>query len=114
MGYVYLIIQAVMFSFGGILIKLAGQTFSPFMTSFLRFAIGILFLRCLLLVRGRRACRLSLNRIIIFGGLMKALHYLGENYGVEKGFSYGNIVIWPVQTVVVLLVSVRGICFRLS
>lgn len=106
MGYVYLIIQAVMFSFGGILIKLAGQTFSPFMTSFLRFAIGILFLRCLLLVRGRRACRLSLNRIIIFGGLMKALHYLGENYGVEKGFSYGNIVIWPVQTVVVLLVSV--------
>ena len=37
---------------------------------------------------------------------MKALHYLGENYGVEKGFSYGNIVIWPVQTVVVLLVSV--------
>ena len=47
-----------------------------------------------------------MNRIIIFGGLMKALHYLGENYGVEKGFSYGNIVIWPVQTVVVLLVSV--------
>ena len=90
MGYVYLIIQAVMFSFGGILIKLAGQTFSPFMTSFLRFAIGILFLRCLLLVRGRRACRLSLNRIIIFGGLIKRCIIWVKITVLRKGFPMGT------------------------
>ena len=106
MGYVYLILQAILFSFGGILIKLTGQMFSPFMTSFLRFVLGIMILRCLLLFKKGRTRWLSLNRIIIFGGLMKAMHYLGENYGVVKGFSYGNIVVWPVQTIAVLLVSV--------
>ena len=42
---------------------------------------------------------------MIFGGIAKALHYLGENYGVMRGFSYGTVVVWPVQTVVILLFS---------
>ena len=30
------------------------------------------------------------NRIVLLGGICKAVHYLGENYGVMKGFSYGG------------------------
>lgn len=106
MGYVYLLLQALVFSFGGILIKTAAQCFSPFMVSFLRFALGVLFLLALQIIRGRRPRLVLLNRVIVFGGVAKTLHYLGENYGVTHGFSYGNVVIWPVQTVVILLISV--------
>ncbi len=106
MGYVYLLLQALIFSFGGILIKTAAQCFSPFMVSFLRFALGVLFLLALQIIRGRRPRLVLLNRVIVFGGVAKTLHYLGENYGVTHGFSYGNVVIWPVQTVVILLISV--------
>jgi hypothetical protein len=43
---------------------------------------------------------------IVIGGICKAVHYLGENYGVMKGFSYGEILVWPVQTITILLISV--------
>lgn len=105
MGYVYLLLQALIFSFGGILIKTTSASFSPFMVSFLRFALGVLFLLLLQLIRGRKPHLTLANRMIVFGGVAKTLHYLGENYGVMRGFSYGNVVIWPVQTVVVLLIS---------
>ena len=105
MGYVYLLLQALIFSFGGILIKSTANAFSPFMVSFLRFALGVVFLLALQLIRGRKPHLTLANRVVVFGGIAKTLHYLGENYGVMRGFSYGNVVIWPVQTVVVLLIS---------
>jgi len=105
MGYVYLLLQALIFSFGGILIKTTASAFSPFMVSFLRFALGVLFLLALQLIRGKKPHLTLLNRVVVFGGIAKTLHYLGENYGVMHGFSYGNVVIWPVQTVVILLIS---------
>ena len=105
MGYIYLLLQALIFSFGGILIKTTSTSFSPFMVSFMRFVLGVAFLSLLQLVRGKRPHLTLANRLVVFGGIAKTLHYLGENYGVMHGFSYGNVVIWPVQTVVVLLIS---------
>ena len=105
MGYVYLLLQALIFSFGGILIKTTSTSFSPFMVSFMRFVLGVAFLSLLQLVRGKKPHLTLANRLVVFGGIAKTLHYLGENYGVMHGFSYGNVVIWPVQTVVVLLIS---------
>jgi drug/metabolite transporter (DMT)-like permease len=105
MGYFFLLLQALIFSFGGILIKTTATAFSPFMVSFLRFALGVLFLLALQVMRGRKPRLTLANRLVIFGGIAKALHYLGENYGVMRGFSYGTVVVWPVQTVVILLFS---------
>lgn len=105
MGYVYLLLQALIFSFGGILIKTTSASFSPFMVSFMRFVLGVAFLSLLQLVRGKKPHLTLANRVVVLGGIAKTLHYLGENYGVMHGFSYGNVVIWPVQTVVVLLIS---------
>ena len=106
MGYFLLTLQAVIFSFGGLLIKTAGTAFSPYMISSLRFIIGISLL--LLYMKGKRDdLRLILtNPVIIFGGVCKAVHYLGENIGVMQGASYGGVLIWPVQTLVVFLASI--------
>ena len=44
MDYFYLILQTLLFSFGGITIKYSGNAFSPFMTSLLRFLLGMTIL----------------------------------------------------------------------
>ena len=105
MGYFYLILQALIFSFGGLLIKSVGTMLSPFLTSCLRFTIGIAML---FLIQRFRTGKLRLtltDRVILIGGVCKALHYLAENFGVMRGFSYGVVLVWPVQTVVIFLVS---------
>ena len=105
MGYFYLILQALIFSFGGLMIKSVGTMLSPFLTSCLRFTIGIAML---FLIQRFRTGKLRLtltDRVILIGGVCKALHYLAENFGVMRGFSYGVVLVWPVQTVVIFLVS---------
>lgn len=42
---------------------------------------------------------------ILGGAACKTLNFLTENYGVSLGYSYGNMVIWPMQTVFTLLFS---------
>ena len=105
-GYVFLILQAVIFSFGGLMIKSVGTMFSPFLTSCLRFTIGIAILLTIQKIRDGRIHLTFLRSVIILGGICKAVHYLGENFGVMRGFSYGGVLVWPVQTIVVFLISV--------
>ena len=105
MGYFYLILQALLFSFGGLMIKLVGTMFSPFLTSCLRFTIGIAMLFLIQRIRTGRIRLTLTDRVILIGGVCKALHYLAENFGVMRGFSYGGVLVWPVQTIVVFLVS---------
>ena len=105
MGYFYLILQALIFSFGGLLIKSVGTMLSPFLTSCLRFTIGIAMLFLIQRIRTGRLRLTLTDRVILIGGVCKALHYLAENFGVMRGFSYGGVLVWPVQTIVVFLVS---------
>ena len=106
MGYLLLTLQAFLFSFGGLLIKSSGTLFSPYMISSLRFAIGISLLLVYMKSRGT-SLRLSLlSPVIALGGVCKAIHYIGENAGVMQGASYGGVLVWPVQTLVVFLASV--------
>ena len=105
MGYFYLILQALIFSFGGLMIKSVGTMLSPFLTSCLRFTIGIAMLFLIQRIRTGRLRLTLTDRVILIGGVCKALHYLAENFGVMRGFSYGGVLVWPVQTVVVFLVS---------
>ena len=105
MGYFYLILQALIFSFGGLMIKSVGTMLSPFLTSCLRFTIGIAMLFLIQRIRTGRIRLTLTDRVILIGGVCKALHYLAENFGVMRGFSYGGVLVWPVQTIVVFLVS---------
>ena len=102
---VHLILQALIFSFGGLMIKSVGTMFSPFLTSCLRFTIGIAMLFLIQRIRTGRIRLTLTDRVILIGGVCKALHYLAENFGVMRGFSYGGVLVWPVQTIVVFLVS---------
>ena len=87
------------------MIKSVGTMFSPFLTSCLRFTIGIAMLFLIQRIRTGRIRLTLTDRVILIGGVCKALHYLAENFGVMRGFSYGGVLVWPVQTVVVFLVS---------
>ena len=106
MGYFYLILQALIFSTGGLMIKAAGTMVTTFALSAFRFGIGVALLLIIQKVRTGHVRLVFTDKVLIIGGLCKALHYLTENYGVMKGFSYGGILVWPVQTIVVLLISV--------
>jgi len=106
MAYLYIISLTILFSFGGILIKTSGIMFSPVMMSFLRFAIGVILLLIVQLVKYKRIRFSFADKFILIGGAAKAVNYLLENYGVMKGFSYGNVIIWPVQAIVALLAGV--------
>ena len=87
------------------MIKSVGTMLSPFLTSCLRFTIGIAMLFLIQRIRTGRLRLTLTDRVILIGGVCKALHYLAENFGVMRGFSYGGVLVWPVQTVVVFLVS---------
>ena len=103
MAYFYVLLLTFLFSFGGIMIKSSGMMFSSFMISFLRFAIGVTLLLIIDLVKYKRI-RISFSSgLILLGGAAKAVNYLLENYGVMKGFSYGNVIVWPVQAIAALI-----------
>lgn len=103
-SYFYLILQTVLFSFGGMCIKLTGNFLSPFMTSLFRFVIGSLILMFIQLAR-HKSIKPAVGMYVILGGVFKAIHYMAENYGVMAGFSYGTVLVLPAQTITVLIVS---------
>lgn len=103
-SYIYLILQTLLFSFGGMAIKLTGNFLSPFMTSLFRFVIGSLILFCIQLARHKRV-RPAFSFLVVLGGIFKAVHYMAENYGVMAGYSYGTVLVLPSQTITVLIVS---------
>lgn len=105
MGYLYLIVVTVIFSFGGILIKSSALMFNADVISFLRFALGVVILVLLVRLQKHKMKLVFFNQIVWLGAICKSVHYIGENIGVSQGFSFGNIVVWPVQTVAVLLFS---------
>ena len=61
MGYFYLLLQAVIFSFGGLMIKAAGTMFSPFLISCLRLTDQRILLR--LHQRRFRICRFIVTTV---------------------------------------------------
>lgn len=86
--------------------KSVGTMISPYLSSSMRFFLGILLLLVIQRIQTGRVHLTLTGGMVVWGGFFKALHYLGENYGVMNGFSYGGVLVWPVQTLAVLLVSV--------
>jgi drug/metabolite transporter (DMT)-like permease len=104
-GYILLLLATVSWSFVGILVKSASTMLDSTTITFARFSIGVVFLGFLLLIKdGSIKLRFSMKWIWI-GALGKTVNYFFENWGLSIGYSYGNILVGPVQTVVLLLVS---------
>ena len=105
MAYLALILTTVAFSFGGVFIKSAEEFLSAPVLSLSRFVLGVFFLSILQLIRRKKISFTFASVWIWVGGISKAVNYLGENFGVSRGYSYGNVIIPPVKTVVILLFS---------
>ncbi len=112
MGYVYLLLVAFLFSFGGTCVRLIKPYYGPEYITCFRFLVGVFLLFLLKAAKRQRFPKdfkavLFRNRgWILFGAVTKWLAYLTENYALSKGPSYGNIVAQPAQTIFIALVSV--------
>ncbi|MFD0682052.1 MULTISPECIES: DMT family transporter [unclassified Paenibacillus] len=105
MGYFLLFLAILSWSFVGILVKTAGIMVDSATITFARFSLGIVFLGLLLFWRDKKL-RIRLNhKWIWIGALGKCCNYYFENLALSSGYSYGNILIGPIQTVILLLLS---------
>ena len=87
------------------MIKTSRLMCGPETISFYRFFLGIFFLIAVFLVKKRRPVW-TFSLLLLAGAACKALHYMGENYGVSQGYSYGGIIVWPAQTVFLALAEI--------
>ena len=112
MGYFYLGLVALLFSFGGACVKLIRPFFTPSMITFLRFLVGVFWLLALKLARRQRfradfAPALKAKwGWLVFGAAVKYLAYITENTALSAGVSYGNILTRPVQ---IILHTILGV-----
>ena len=112
MGYIYLIMVALFFSFGGTCVKLISPYFSPSMITFMRFFVGVLWLLLLKAIKRQRFRSDFLASIrahwkwLLFGALAKLMAYIAENTALSVGVSYGNILTQPVQMILLTILEV--------
>lgn len=106
MGYFLLLIATMSWSFVGILVKAASVMVDSTTITFARFSLGVVFLGILLMVKQRKLGLKLDTRWIWIGAIGKSCNYLFENMAISIGYSYGNILVGPIQTVILLLVSV--------
>lgn len=113
MGYIYLLMVAFLFSFGGTYVKLISPYFSSECITFFRFVVGVGFLLLLKLIKNRGISKIDFGPDkklvclwILIGAMGKWLSYLSENYALSHGSSYGNIVAQPIQTIFITAVGV--------
>jgi drug/metabolite transporter (DMT)-like permease len=103
MGYLYVIITTLMFSLIGTCVTLAKSWVSSDIISFGRFFFGVLFLVSFMLISRKKISLKFTGGAIWLGVVCKCINYLTENYAIAHGYSFGNIVVWPVQCVAILL-----------
>ena len=112
MGVIYLLCVALLFSFGGTCAKTIGPYFRSEYISFFRFAVGVLFLFLLKLLKRHHFAKdyrqqlRSYGGWLLFGAAGKAVSYLTENYALTHGVSYGNILTQPAQLLFLTFLSV--------
>ncbi len=105
MSYVLLMLATLAWSFVGVLVKTASTMADSAVITFARFFFGVVCLVLYLFIRdGKVQIRLGMKWIWI-GAAGKAINYIFENLALKIGYSYGNILVQPVQTVVLLLAA---------
>lgn len=110
MSYVLLLLATLAWSFVGVLVKTASTMVDSSIISFSRFFFGVICLAVYLFIRdGRIQLRMGMKWIWI-GAIGKAANYAFENIALKIGYSYGNILVQPVQTVVLLFAA--GLLFK--
>lgn len=105
MGYLYVFITTLMFSLIGTCVTLAKSWVSSDVISCARFTFGVLFLLAFMLITKKKISLRLTGGAVWLGVFCKCINYLTENYAIANGYSFGNIIVWPVQCVAILLFS---------
>ncbi len=109
-----LLLATLAWSFVGILVTIASEMLDTTIITFARFAIGIVFLGAFLLIKDGQIKLRGNMKWIWIGAIGKSANYYFENIAIANGYAYGNILIPPIQTVVLLLVSTLILKDRIS
>lgn len=104
-GYVLVLLATLSWSFVGIFVKSASTMLDSTTITFGRFALGVVFLGLFLLLKSQSFKLSFALKWVWIGAVGKCCNYFFENLALTKGYSYGNILVGPVQTVILLLVS---------
>ncbi|RXZ84470.1 DMT family transporter [Paenibacillaceae bacterium] len=105
MGYILLLMATLAWSFVGLLVKAASEMVDSTIITFARFSFGVVFLGVFLFFRNGKV-QLRANMLWIWlGALGKGCNYFFENMAISMGYSYGNILVPPIQTVTLLLIT---------
>ncbi|GFN33929.1 DMT family transporter [Paenibacillus xylaniclasticus] len=105
MSYVLLLLATLAWSFVGVLVKTASTMVDSSVISFARFFFGVICLAVYLWLRDGKL-QLQFGMLWIWlGAFGKAINYVFENIALKIGYSYGNILVQPVQTVVLLFAA---------
>ncbi|MFC5451299.1 DMT family transporter [Paenibacillus aestuarii] len=105
MGYLLLVLATIAWSFVGVLVKTASTMVDSSIITFSRFFFGVVFLGIFLLIKDGRVQLRSGLKWIWIGAVGKSVNYIFENIAITIGYSYGNILVQPIQTVTLLLAS---------
>lgn len=106
MGYLLLILVALMWSFVGVLVKSASFLVDSSIITFDRFLLGVVFLYLLTLLLKRKPGLSWKDKWIWIGAVGKSCNYIFENLAISHGHAYGNILVWPIQTILIALVAI--------
>jgi len=105
MGYLYVVFATLMWSFVGVMVKSASTMFSSNVITFGRFLFGFVFLGFFMKAKGRKISVHWKDKWIWIGVTGKSLNYIFENIAIGIGYAYSNIIIWPVQSVFLLIMA---------
>ncbi len=120
MGYLYLVLVALFFSFGGTSVKLIRPFFSPYMITFFRFFVAVFWLLGLKAVRRKRTGADFWHAFrghwkwLAFGACAKLAAYIMENYALSVGVSYGNILTQPAQMILLTILGAAVLREKMS
>jgi drug/metabolite transporter (DMT)-like permease len=106
LGILLLILSMLMWSFVGTLVKLSLVMFDSTTVTFFRFFFGVVFLAVLLLIKDRKIVLRGNLAWIWIAAVGKCCNYFFENMGLLYGYSYGNMLVSPIQTVFMLFMTV--------
>lgn len=104
--YILIIISTLMWSFVGVLVKTANTMVNSSIITFCRFFFGVVFLGIFLLWKNKKIQLQINNKFIWIAVIGKSCNYIFENIAIHMGFSYGNVLVWPVQAIFLAIVSV--------
>lgn len=105
LGYIYLIISTMMWSFVGFLVKTASFSFDSYTISFARFFLGVIIIIIYAKLSRTKISWNFTSRLIWLGAVGKGINYLCENIAISLGYSYSNIIVLPMQMIVLALIS---------